>query len=416
MTDGDALTVDGRILSLLNHLGIERAHFAGLLPSDWAGLVTQYPDCVSSLSLVCPRNIDPNHVINISNRLLVVTGDHGPTTENLQNGMSGLPDARLVSLQDYSVPAWSDVIADRTQEIGDAMLAFLGEIDPPDTHAHVSDNESEGQFAGVSYRIQGQGPPLILLPQGMAPSQWEPLLSRLSEHYQTVTLGGPHLGMVAILEARGRAAGYLQMMSALVDSIGVRPGQTILEVGCGTGVLDRWLCRQTGGANPMTGLDLNPYLLREAATFANAEGLSDTISFREGNAEALPFPDESFDASFSVTVIEECDADKHLAEMVRVTKPGGKVAIVARATDIPYVRNVQLAEQLKSKVQAAPGPVSVAPNGCADASLYQRFVTAGLSGLQMFPHFSTFDRSDLEILQAMENPLLSTLSQEEVQL
>ena len=59
--------------------------------------------------------------------------------------------------------------------------------------------------AGISYRIRGAGPPLVLLPMFLAPSQWEPLAPRLSERYCTITLGGAALGAVAILESRGRS-------------------------------------------------------------------------------------------------------------------------------------------------------------------------------------------------------------------
>jgi hypothetical protein len=43
--------------------------------------------------------------------------------------------------------------------------------------------EGDGEIAGISYRIRGAGPPLVLLPMFLAPSQWEPLVPRLSERY-----------------------------------------------------------------------------------------------------------------------------------------------------------------------------------------------------------------------------------------
>ena len=114
----------------------------------------------------------------------------------------------------------------------------------------------------------------------------------------------------------------------------------MLEVGCGSGVLDRWLARRASGAHRITAVDINPYLLQEAGALARQEGLGDAIEFRDGNAESLPFADDSFDVTMSVTVIEEVDADRMLAEMVRVTKPGGRVAVVARAIDMPFFRHL----------------------------------------------------------------------------
>jgi ubiquinone/menaquinone biosynthesis C-methylase UbiE len=137
------------------------------------------------------------------------------------------------------------------------------------------------------------------------------------------------------------------------------------------------------------------------------------IEFRDGNAESLPFADHSFDVTMSVTVIEEADADRMLAEMVRVTKPSGRVAVVARAIDVPFLMNLSLSPGLKAKVEA-PGVVGdVAPQGCADASLYRRMHSAGLTRLKMLPQLTAFDRAGPAMLEFMQNGLLRQLSQEE---
>src|SRR5207247_828792 len=109
----------------------------------------------------------------------------------------------------------------------------------------------------------------------LAPSQWEPLVPLLSERYCTITLEGAALGAVAILESRGRAVGYLQMVRTLLDETQLHPGESVLEVGCGTGVLDRWLAQRTRRAHCITGVDINPYLLQEAKALARREGLED---------------------------------------------------------------------------------------------------------------------------------------------
>ena len=80
----------------------------------------------------------------------------------------------------------------------------------------------------------------------------------------------------------------------------------------------RDLAQRTGGANPVVGVDINPYLLDEASALATAEGVASSIAFQVGNAEALPFPDEAFDVVFTCTVLEECDADRAIAEVHRV--------------------------------------------------------------------------------------------------
>jgi len=99
-------------------------------------------------------------------------------------------------------------------------------------------------------------------------------------------------------------------------------------------------------------LDISRYLLGEARALAKREGLEASIAFREGNAEALPFSDNSFDVTMACTVLEEGDADRMLAELVRVTRPGGRVAVIVRTIDMPWWVNAPLDSELKIKVEA----------------------------------------------------------------
>jgi ubiquinone/menaquinone biosynthesis C-methylase UbiE len=177
-----------------------------------------------------------------------------------------------------------------------------------------------------------------------------------------------------------------------VDEIEIQPGESILDVGCGPGTLDRWLARRTKGANPIRAVDVNGYFLREAAIMAKAEGLADIITFGTGNAEDLPFPDNHFDVVMSHTVMEECDADKMLAQMIRVAKPGGRVAVMVRATDRRVLWNMPLDDAVRDIVEA-PVP-SVGIGGCADVSLYRRFGQSGLTDLRLFPTVMTVSDPD----------------------
>lgn len=415
MTTAADLPVEERIRQLLEHLGIDQAHFAGRLPRDLTGLATTYPEVCASLTIVGPTAVDPQTVDCLAAKLLVVNGDQGPIAERVRRVVERVPDARLVTLRDSAILGWTDVVADHTDEIGSAMLQFLTRMSPTAGAKSVLPAAGEGEIAGISYRIRGAGSPLVLLPLWLSPSQWEPLVPRLSEQYCTITLGGTELGAVAILESRGRAVGYVPMVRTLIDAMQLQPGETVLEVGCGTGVLDRWLAHHTGGANRIMGVDINRYLLQEALDLARKEGLEGAIEFREGSAEALPFPDHSFDVALSVTVIEEVDANQMLAEMVRVTKPGGRVGVVARAMDMPFLMNLRLRAELRAKVEA-PGAIgNVAERGCADASLYQRVHQAGLTRVKMLPQLTAFNREDTTVLQFLQDSLFQKLSREEAQ-
>ena len=407
-------SLQDRLRELLAYLGITQAHFAGRLPSDWIGLVTKARDLVSSLTLVGAAGA-PEALRALEEKLLVVGGDRGPLADRTRAVMTELHRARFVLLRDYNVLAWSDITADRGEEVGTAMLEFLAQTSGSCGLRNVSFPKTEGVVADISYRIRGNGPPLVLLPQSLAPSQWEPLVPRLAERYSVITLGGIHLGVVALLEARGRASGYLHMMRTLIDESRVTPNESVLDVGSGTGVLARWLARHTRESNPILGVDINRYLLDEATAIVRNEALSGCVTFREGSAEALPLADDSIDVTLSVTVIEEVDARRMLDEMVRVTKRGGRVAVVARALDLPFFWNVRLRPALRAKVDA-PGAVgAVGPHGCADASLYDRFHAAGLRDVKMFPHATPFSVADRSVVDYMQEYLLAKLDAAEAE-
>jgi ubiquinone/menaquinone biosynthesis C-methylase UbiE len=405
------LSVEERLCQLLRHLDLDQAHFAGWLPRDWSGLVARCPDAISSLTLI--NTFDRRAVEPVLAKLLVITGDKGPAAETVRDATTGVPGVQHIELTDYNILGWSDVTRERTRELANAMVEFLSRNMGPRGGKPAQLTEREGEVAGISFRVRGVGPPLVLLPLFLTPSQWEPLVPLLGERYCTITLGGAALGAVAVLEGRGRANGYLRMVQTLIEEAEVHPGDAVLEVGCGSGVLARWLARRTAGCNRITGVDISPYLLGEARTLARQEGLEGAIEFRDGNAEALPFSDNSFEVAMSVTVIEETDADRMLTEMVRVTKPRGRVAIIARAADMTFPMNLPLSGNLKTKLEAPGAMGQGSPQGCADASLYRRFRQAGLTRVKMFPQLAAFDRADPTVLDYLQGFLLQKLNQDE---
>jgi ubiquinone/menaquinone biosynthesis C-methylase UbiE len=367
---------------LLDRLGIATAHFAGRGTADLKGLLSRNPERVASLTVLCPAVLDTHVLTPLDERLLVVTGDRGPGARRVEAGLRDLPHASTVVLEDYAGLTWSDIATERGDGIVVAMREFLTRRNPP-TSVRLA--EQEGEIAGIFYRVRGVGPPLVLLPLDLSPGQWEPLIPTLAAHYCTITLGGALLGSVASLEERGRS-GYMTVVRGLLDALAIEPGQSVLEVGCGSGVIMRELARRTGGANRLIGGDINPYLLREARALARREGLLDRIDFGEGRAESLPLPDGAVDVALSSTVFEEGDADLMLSEIVRVTRPGGRIGIAVRAVDMPFWVNLPLDPALKAKVDA-PGIIGggAAPNGVADMSLYRRLARLGLTRLRCFP-------------------------------
>jgi 2-polyprenyl-3-methyl-5-hydroxy-6-metoxy-1,4-benzoquinol methylase len=117
----------------------------------------------------------------------------------------------------------------------------------------------------------------------------------------------------------------------------VGPGETVLDAGCGEGVLSWYLAER--GAK-VTAMDISRPNLENAKKFLEKKGVSDNVTLVLGDAEHLPFADESFDWVISSHVLEHLpDFDKGLSEIRRVAK---KKAIVA----LPTCLNLAAASQL----------------------------------------------------------------------
>jgi SAM-dependent methyltransferase len=383
------------------------------IPGDLAELASRHPARVGGAVLCVPSRLDPLPFAELADRVLLIAAARGPSAEAVARAAAVLPAAERVVLEGYEAAgSWADAVADRSAEISQAMVAFLGRLGNAGRSADAPRPlAEEGAHAGITYRVRGQGPALILLPFFLAPSQWEPAIAVLAQHFTVVTVGGPHLGGVASLEDRAQNRSYQGMFHAVVDRMAPRPGEAILEVGCGAGSLVRLLAKRLGGANPITAADVNPFLLREAAALAAADGVADAIRFTHGNAEALPFPDQSFDCVYSVTVLEECDADRAIAEIGRVLRPGGRAGIAVRALDMQQWWNLDLPDAIRRKVDTPP--YSVGRAGVADRSLYRRMRAAGFADLVCFPSLVTLDRPGGPIWRNREDHVLSLLAPDE---
>lgn len=108
----------------------------------------------------------------------------------------------------------------------------------------------------------------------------------------------------------------------VVAAANLQPGQRVLDVACGTGVLAGVAAICVGAGGAVAGLDVNPGMLAVAAR------LAPDIDWKEGLAEALPYPDQSFDAVVSqFGLMFFSDRQQALREMLRVLVPGGRLAV-----------------------------------------------------------------------------------------
>lgn len=140
--------------------------------------------------------------------------------------------------------------------------------------------------------------------------------------------------LAARLERRGRAADEIAVRAAYLDLLAVRPGDRVLDVGCGSGVVTRDVARRVAPDGRVVGLDPSPGFLTVARELAEREGLGALIELQEGSALALPFDDGAFDAALAVTVLTHVpDGARGVAELVRVSRRGGRVGVFDLDTD-----------------------------------------------------------------------------------
>ena len=107
----------------------------------------------------------------------------------------------------------------------------------------------------------------------------------------------------------------------------LEPGERVLDLGCGAGTDSLVAAQMVGEQGHVTGIDMTPQMLAKARAAAAELGATN-VEFVEGEAERLPFADESFDVVLSNGVIDLIpDKDAVFSELHRVLAPGGRMQI-----------------------------------------------------------------------------------------
>lgn len=138
-----------------------------------------------------------------------------------------------------------------------------------------------------------------------------------------------------------------QWAAVVVDAARIGPGQRMLDVACGTGILAREAAARTGPTGFVAGVDPDPGMLEVAKQLAPA------LEWRQGVAESLPFPDAYFDAVVSqFGLMFFNDRRKALREALRALTPEGRLAVAVwnSLDNIPaYAVEVELLERLAGR-------------------------------------------------------------------
>lgn len=117
-----------------------------------------------------------------------------------------------------------------------------------------------------------------------------------------------------------------------IQALQLPAGSQGLDAGCGIGLQALLLAEAVGPAGHVTGLDLSPEHVACAREMVAGAGLSERISFQEGDVRALPFDDGTFDWAWSADCAgygPKLEPLPLVKELARVVKPGGSVAILA---------------------------------------------------------------------------------------
>jgi ubiquinone/menaquinone biosynthesis C-methylase UbiE len=138
---------------------------------------------------------------------------------------------------------------------------------------------------------------------------------------------------------------WQELQRTITDLAQFQPGETVLDVGCGTGTLAIIAKQRVGVAGRVSGIDPGLKQITRARSKAGRAGLS--IDFQVGVIEQLAFPDQSFDVVLSTFMMHVMPDDlkrQGLTEMARVLKPGGRLLVVdfrrPEETAIPAERPV----------------------------------------------------------------------------
>lgn len=143
----------------------------------------------------------------------------------------------------------------------------------------------------------------------------------------------------------------------IVDLGAVKPGEAVLDVGCGTGTLLMAVADRVGSVGPLRGIEPSPEMLARARQKAGGRYLD--MGLTQASADALPFPAGSFDVVFCTLVLHHLPPQVQataLSEMRRVLRPGGRIVIADLSAGSP----ISLVGLLHGIGTGASGPLQEA--------------------------------------------------------
>lgn len=125
-------------------------------------------------------------------------------------------------------------------------------------------------------------------------------------------------------------------MRPILDRVGIRPGERVLELGPGPGTFTLDAARRVGPGGQIVAVDIQPKMIAQVEARVREVSLTN-VETHVASAYDLPLDDDSIDRAFLVTVLPEIpDQARALAELRRVLKPGGVLSITEEFLDPDY--------------------------------------------------------------------------------
>ena len=117
-----------------------------------------------------------------------------------------------------------------------------------------------------------------------------------------------------------------------LEFLDVQEGETVLEIGFGSGYSLVEIARSAGETGRVYGIDVTPEMVKSARKRLEQEGLAERVELYEGDAREMPYEDNQFDAVYIVATLELFDTPdipRVLTEIKRVLKPGGRLGVIS---------------------------------------------------------------------------------------
>ena len=174
---------------------------------------------------------------------------------------------------------------------------------------------------------------------------------------------------------------YDKINRSLASKLGDMSGQRVLDLGCGTGDDARQLASLLAGVSEVVGVDVSSSMITEATQRSKDSELP--VSFSLGDGKQLDYPEGHFDGARAKLVLMHCeDIDATLDEMIRVVRPGGRLAIYDYDFDTMIIDHPDMSATREIIKRFSDGH----RNNWSGRQLFARLTERGVKDISIEPH------------------------------